>query len=134
MDRNVRIARELVRIAKSLVAAPGRKDWTEIVRQKRPDLDPVVTNEQIHAFMNAKQEAAVAHWLLDNRSIKLPDDFDRCKEAFKYGEFMQDMISYKKYDYNRFYGPNEMIGAAKEMLKIQRDYWGEDRVRNTYGI
>lgn len=80
MERH-RIARELIRIARILLA----KDWTAEIRRKRPDLDDKdvrLALDWVKIMNNPRHEKILMHWLLDRKSIDLKRDGNIITMAF----------------------------------------------------
>ena len=103
MGNNIRIARELVRIARSLVA----KNWTSEIMYKRPSLtDPEAVNKYLQGLHNPKKEKMVAYWLLDKKTIDFPfsrktsEIIEKAWEAIQYYVKMKDQprIDFQDYD------------------------------------
>ena len=102
MNRDIRIARNLIRIARMLLAF--RED--EIVKQlkhSRPDLKDDALAEHVSCIlgMNPKHQKAALFWIKKKRLI-LPEDLSKFQDAM-------NLIDKQRLNFQEFEGPMEVI-------------------------
>lgn len=103
---SIRIARELIRIARLLVA----KDWTSDIQKKRPDLDAEAVNNVLRDYSDPKEQKMVAYWLLDKKTIDCPFDQNTSKSIDQAWSMLNDPLNTKlKLDFMKFRSPAELI-------------------------
>ena len=103
---SIRIARELIRIARLLVA----KDWTNEIQKKRPDLDAEAVNNALRGYSDPKEQKMVAYWLLDKKSLDYPFDNETGKSIEQAWSMLNDPLNTKlKLDFMKFRSPAELI-------------------------
>lgn len=117
MNRNIRIARSLVKLARMLIAF--RED--EIIKQlknSRPDLKNDVLIEYVSCIlgMNPKHQKAALFWIKNKRLI-LPEDLDKFNEAM-------DLIDKNHLDFQKFDAPTLVLQwkLDKENSKLDLSY------------
>ena len=74
MKSNIRIAKQLVRIARILVAF-NRNELEKQLKQKRSDLNEESLKEHLDCLekMDAKEQKVALHWI-GKKTLTLPDD------------------------------------------------------------
>lgn len=103
---SIRIARELIRIARLLVA----KDWTADIQRKRPDLDPASVNDVLRGYSDPKEQKMIAYWLLDKKSLDFPFDNETGKSIDQAWSMLNDPLNTRlKLDFMRFRSPEELV-------------------------
>ena len=117
MNSNYRMARQLIRLARLLVA----KNWTSEIQRKRPDLDAVSVNDIIQGYHNAKKEKMVAYWLLDRKSdLDRNCDFDFFEDEDEIDKAFQ-MLERQHLDYQKFSCPKEVLNRDdKSTVEISK--------------
>ena len=112
MDRNVRIAKQLVRIAKILVAF--NRNELEKQLKKRSDLNEESLKEYLDCLekMDAKEQKVALYWINKKRLI-LPEDLSKFQEAM-------NLINKQHLDFQKFEGPMEVINRDdKSTIRIK---------------
>lgn len=113
MDSNIRIAKQLVRIAKMLVAF-NRNELEKQLKKKRSDLDEKSFNEHLDCLekMDAKEQKVALHWI-NKKSLTLPEDLSKFNEAM-------NLIKKQRLDFQKFEGPMEVINRDdKSTIRIK---------------
>ena len=113
MNHNIRIAKQLVRIARILVAF-NRNELEKQLKRKRSDLDEKSFNEHLDCLekMDAKEQKVALHWVNKKRLI-LPEDLSKFQEAM-------NLINKQHLDFQKFEGPMEVINRDdKSTIRIK---------------
>ena len=113
MKSNIRIAKQLVRIAKMLVAF-NRNELEKQLKKKRSDLDEKSFNEHLDCLekMDAKEQKVALHWI-GKKNLTLPDDLSKFNEAM-------NLIKKQRLDFQKFEGPMEVINRDdKSTIRIK---------------
>ena len=113
MDRNVRIAKQLVRIARILVAF-NRNELEKQLKKKRSDLNESSLKEYLDCLekMDAKEQKVALYWIGKKRLI-LPEDLSKFQEAM-------NLINKQHLDFQKFDGPMEVINRDdKSTIRIK---------------
>ena len=113
MNRNIRIAKQLVRIAKMLVAF-NRNELEKQLKRKRSDLDEKSLKEHLDCLekMDAKEQKVALHWI-GKKSLTLPDDLSTFNNAM-------NLINKQHLDFQKFDNPMEVLNRDdKSTLKIR---------------
>ena len=113
MDSNIRIAKQLVRIAKMLVAF-NRNELEKQLKQKRSDLDEKSFNEHLDCLekMDAKEQKVALHWI-GKKSLTLPDDLSTFNNAM-------NLINKQHLDFQKFNDPMKVLNRDdKSTLRIR---------------
>ena len=113
MNNNVRIARQLVRIARMLVAF-NRKELENQLKKKRSDLNETSMKEHLDCLenMDAKEQKVALYWINKKRLI-LPEDLSKFQEAM-------NLINKQYLDFQKFEGPMEVVNRNdRSTLRIK---------------
>ena len=113
MKSNIRIAKQLVRIARILVAF-NRNELEKQLKKKRSDLDEESLKEHLDCLekMDAKEQKVALYWINKKRLI-LPEDLSKFQEAM-------NLINKQHLDFQKFEGPMEVINRDdKSTLRIK---------------
>ena len=113
MNSNIRIAKQLVRIAKMLVAF-NRNELEKQLKKKRSDLDESSLKEHLDCLekMDAKEQKVALHWI-GKKTLTLPDDLSTFNNAM-------NLIKKQHLDFQKFDDPMEVLNRDdKSTLKIR---------------
>ena len=113
MNSNIRIAKQLVRIARILVAF-NRNELENQLKKKRSDLDEKSFNEHLDCLekMDAKEQKVALHWI-GKKSLTLPDDLSTFNNAM-------NLIKKQHLDFQKFDNPMDVLNRDdKSTLKIR---------------
>ena len=113
MKSNIRIAKQLVRIARILVAF-NRNELEKQLKKKRSDLDEKSLKEYLDCLekMDAKEQKVALYWINKKRLI-LPDDLSTFSNAM-------NLINKQHLDFQKFDDPMEVLNRDdKSTLKIR---------------
>ena len=113
MNSNIRIAKQLVRIARMLVAF-NRNELENQLKKKRSDLDEKSFKEHLDCLddMDAKEQKVALYWINKKRLI-LPEDLSKFNEAM-------NLIDKQHLDFQKFEGPMEVVNRNdKSTLRIK---------------
>ena len=113
MNSNIRIAKQLVRIARILVAF-NRNELEKQLKQKRSDLNEKSFNEYLDCLekMDAKEQKVALYWI-NKKSLILPDDLSTFNNAM-------NLINKQHLDFQKFDNPTEVLNRDdKSTLKIR---------------
>ena len=113
MNRNIRIAKQLVRIARILVAF-NRNELEKQLKQKRSDLNEKSFNEYLDCLekMDAKEQKVALYWI-NKKSLILPDDLSTFNNAI-------NLINKQHLDFQKFDDPMDVLNRDdKSTLKIR---------------
>ena len=113
MNHNIRIAKQLVRIARILVAF-NRNELEKQLKKKRSDLNEESFNEHLDCLekMDAKEQKVALHWI-GKKSLTLPDDLSTFNNAM-------NLIKKQHLDFQKFDDPMEVLNRDdKSTLKIR---------------
>ncbi len=113
MKSNIRIAKQLVRIARILVAF-NRSELEKQLKKKRSDLDEKSFNEHLDCLekMDAKEQKVALHWI-GKKTLTLPDDLSTFNNAM-------NLINKQHLDFQKFDDPMEVLNRDdKSTLKIR---------------
>ena len=113
MNNNVRIARQLVRIARMLVAF-NRKELENQLKKKRSDLNETSMKEHLDCLenMDAKEQKVALYWINKKRLIR-PEDLSKFQEAM-------NLINKQHLDFQEFEGPMEVVNRNdRSTLRIK---------------
>ena len=106
MENNCRLAHQLIRLARLLVA----KNWTSEIQRKRPDLDADAVNGVLRGYSDPKEQKMVAYWLLDRKSINFPFDGGTAKLIDMAWGMLNNPLNRKLHlDFMKFEGPSDMV-------------------------
>ena len=111
MNKNIRIARRLVLLAKSLVAFNRKELETKL---KRTSLSEDKIEEHLDCLekMGTKEQKAALYWINKKRLI-LPEDLSKFNEAM-------NLINKQHLDFQKFDGPMEVVNRNdKSTLRIK---------------
>ena len=113
MNHNIRIAKQLVRIAKMLVAF-NRGELEKQLKKKRSDLNEKSFNEHLDCLekMDAKEQKVALHWI-GKKNLTLPEDLSKFNEAM-------NLIKKQHLDFQKFDDPMEVLNRDdKSTLRIK---------------
>ena len=113
MNRNVRIAKQLVRIARILVAF-NRNELEKQLKKKRSDLNESSLKEYLDCLekMDAKEQKVALYWI-GKKNLTLPDDLSTFNNAM-------NLIKKQHLDFQKFDNPTEVLNRDdKSTLKIR---------------
>ena len=113
MKSNIRIAKQLVRIARILVAF-NRNELEKQLKQKRSDLNEESLKEHLDCLekMDAKEQKVALHWI-GKKTLTLPDDLSTFNNAM-------NLIKKQRLDFQKFDDPMEVLNRDdKSTLKIR---------------
>ena len=113
MKSNIRIAKQLVRIARILVAF-NRNELEKQLKKKRSDLDEKSFNEHLDCLekMDAKEQKVALYWI-NKKNLTLPDDLSKFNNAM-------NLIKKQRLDFQKFDDPMEVLNRDdKSTLKIR---------------
>ena len=113
MNHNIRIAKQLVRIARILVAF-NRNELEKQLKKKRSDLNEESLKEHLDCLdkMDAKEQKVALHWINKKRLI-LPEDLSKFQDAM-------NLINKQRLDFQKFEGPMEVINRDdKSTIRIK---------------
>ena len=113
MNHNIRIAKQLVRIARILVAF-NRNELEKQLKKKRSDLDEKSLKEYLDCLekMDAKEQKVALYWINKKRLI-LPEDLSKFQDAM-------NLINKQHLDFQKFDGPMEVVNRDdKSTLRIK---------------
>ena len=113
MNSNIRIAKQLVRIARILVAF-NRNELEKQLKQKHSDLNEEALKEHLDCLekMDAKEQKAALHWI-GKKTLTLPDDLSTFNNAM-------NLINKQHLDFQKFDDPMEVLNRDdKSTLKIR---------------
>ena len=112
MNHNIRIAKQLVRIARILVAF--NRNELEKQLKKRSDLNEESLKEHLDCLekMDAKEQKVALYWINKKRLI-LPEDLSKFQDAM-------NLINKQHLDFQKFEGPMEVINRDdKSTIRIK---------------
>ena len=113
MNHNIRIAKQLVRIARILVAF-NRGELEKQLKRKRSDLDEKSFNEHLDCLekMDAKEQKVALYWI-GKKTLTLPEDLSTFNNAM-------NLIKKQHLDFQKFDNPTEVLNRDdKSTLKIR---------------
>ena len=113
MKSNIRIAKQLVRIARILVAF-NRNELEKQLKQKRSDLNEESLKEHLDCLekMDAKEQKVALHWI-GKKTLTLPEDLSKFNNAM-------NLIKKQHLDFQKFDDPMEVLNRDdKSTLKIR---------------
>ena len=113
MNHNIRIAKQLVRIARILVAF-NRSELEKQLKKKRSDLDEKSFNEHLDYLekMDAKEQKVALHWI-GKKTLTLPDDLSTFNNAM-------NLIKKQRLDFQKFDNPMDVLNRDdKSTLRIR---------------
>ena len=113
MNHNIRIAKQLVRIAKMLVAF-NRNELEKQLKKKRSDLDESSLKEYLDCLekMDAKEQKVALYWI-GKKTLTLPDDLSTFNNAM-------NLIKKQRLDFQKFDNPMEVLNRDdKSTLRIR---------------
>ena len=113
MNRNIRIAKHLVRIARILVAF-NRNELEKQLKKKRSDLNEESMKEYLDCLekMDAKEQKVALHWI-NKKNLTLPDDLSKFQDAM-------NLINKQHLDFQKFDDPMDVLSRDdKSTLKIR---------------
>ena len=113
MNHNIRIAKQLVRIARILVAF-NRNELEKQLKKNRSDLDEKSFNEHLDCLekMDAKEQKVALYWI-GKKSLTLPDDLSTFNNAM-------NLIKKQHLDFQKFNDPMEVLNRDdKSTLRIR---------------
>ena len=113
MNHNIRIAKQLVRIAKMLVAF-NRGELEKQLKRKRSDLNEESMKEYLDCLekMDAKEQKAALHWI-GKKTLTLPEDLIKFSNAM-------NLINKQHLDFQKFDDPMDVLNRDdKSTLKIR---------------
>ena len=113
MNSNIRIAKQLVRIARILVAF-NRNELEKQLKRKRSDLNESSLKEHLDCLekMDAKEQKVALHWI-GKKTLTLPDDLSTFNNAM-------NLIKKQRLDFQKFDNPMEVLNRDdKSTLKIR---------------
>ena len=113
MKSNIRIAKQLVRIARILVAF-NRNELEKQLKRKRSDLNESSLKEYLDCLddMDAKEQKVALYWI-NKKSLTLPDDLSTFNNAM-------NLINKQHLDFQKFDDPMEVLNRDdKSTLKIR---------------
>ena len=113
MNSNIRIAKQLVRIARILVAF-NRNELEKQLKRKRSDLDESSLKEHLDCLekMDAKEQKVALYWI-NKKSLILPDDLSTFNNAM-------NLIKKQRLDFQKFDDPTEVLNRDdKSTLRIR---------------
>ena len=113
MNSNIRIAKQLVRIARMLVAFNGN-ELEKQLKKKRSDLSKESLKEHLDCLekMDAKEQKVALYWINKKRLI-LPEDLNKFNDAM-------NLINKQHLDFQKFDGPMEVINRDdKSTIRIK---------------
>ena len=113
MNHNIRIAKQLVRIARILVAF-NRNELEKQLKRKRSDLNESSMKEHLDCLekMDAKEQKVALHWI-GKKTLTLPDDLSTFNNAM-------NLIKKQHLDFQKFDDPMEVLNRDdKSTLKIR---------------
>ena len=113
MNHNIRIAKQLVRIARILVAF-NRNELEKQLKRKRSDLDESSLKEYLDCLekMDAKEQKVALYWI-NKKSLILPEDLSTFNNAM-------NLINKQHLDFQKFDDPMEVLNRDdKSTLKIR---------------
>ena len=113
MNSNIRIAKQLVRIAKMLVAF-NRNELEKQLKKKRSDFDESSLKEHLDCLekMDAKEQKVALYWI-GKKKLTLPDDLSTFNNAM-------NLISKQHLDFQKFDNPMEVLNRDdKSTLRIR---------------
>ena len=113
MNSNIRIAKQLVRIARILVAF-NRNELEKQLKKKRSDLNEESLKEYLDCLekMDAKEQTVALHWI-GKKSLTLPDDLSKFNNAM-------NLIKKQRLDFQKFDDPMEVLNRDdKSTLRIR---------------
>ena len=113
MNHNIRIAKQLVRIARILVAF-NRNELEKQLKKKRSDLDEKSFNEHLDCLekMDAKEQKVALYWI-GKKTLTLPDDLSKFNNAM-------NLIKKQHLDFQKFDNPMDVLNRNdKSTLKIR---------------
>ena len=113
MNHNIRIAKQLVRIARILVAF-NRNELEKQLKKKRSDLNEKSFNEHLDCLekMDAKEQKVALYWIGKKRLI-LPEDLSKFQDAM-------NLIKKQRLDFQKFDDPMEVLNRDdKSTIRIK---------------
>ena len=113
MNSNIRIAKQLVRIARILVAF-NRGELEKQLKKKRSDLNEKSLKEHLDCLekMDVKEQKVALYWINKKRLI-LPEDLSKFQEAM-------NLINKQHLDFQKFEGPMEVVNRNdKSTIRIK---------------
>ena len=113
MNHNIRIAKQLVRIARILVAF-NRNELEKQLKKKRSDLDESSLKEYLDCLekMDAKEQKVALYWI-GKKKLTLPDDLSTFNNAM-------NLIKKQRLDFQKFDDPMEVLNRDdKSTLRIR---------------
>ena len=113
MNHNIRIAKQLVRIARMLVAF-NRNELEKQLKKKRSDLNEKSFNEHLDCLekMDAKEQKVALYWI-GKKNLTLPEDLSKFNNAM-------NLINKQHLDFQKFDNPMEVLNRDdKSTLRIR---------------
>ena len=113
MGRNIRIAKQLVRIARILVAF-NRNELEKQLKKKRSDLNEKSFNEHLDCLekMDAKEQKVALYWI-NKKNLTLPEDLSKFNNAM-------NLINKQHLDFQKFDNPMDVLNRDdKSTLRIR---------------
>ena len=113
MNSNIRIAKQLVRIARILVAF-NRNELEKQLKRKRSDLNESSMKEHLDCLekMDAKEQKVALYWI-GKKNLTLPDDLSTFNNAM-------NLIKKQRLDFQKFDDPMEVLNRDdKSTLRIR---------------
>ena len=113
MNHNIRIAKQLVRIARILVAF-NRNELEKQLKKKRSDLNESSMKEHLDCLekMDAKEQKVALYWI-GKKTLTLPDDLSTFNNAM-------NLIKKQRLDFQKFDDPMEVLNRDdKSTLRIR---------------
>ena len=113
MNHSIRIAKQLVRIARILVAF-NRNELEKQLKKKRSDLDESSLKEHLDCLekMDAKEQKVALHWI-NKKNLTLPEDLSKFQDAM-------NLIKKQHLDFQKFDDPMDVLSRDdKSTLKIR---------------
>ena len=113
MNNKIKIAKQLVRIARILVAF-NRNELEKQLKRKRSDLDESSLKEYLDCLekMDAKEQKVALYWI-GKKKLTLPDDLSTFNNAM-------NLIKKQRLDFQKFDDPMEVLNRDdKSTLRIR---------------
>ena len=113
MNSNIRIAKQLVRIARILVAF-NRNELEKQLKRKRSDLNESSMKEHLDCLekMDAKEQKVALYWI-GKKNLTLPEDLSTFNNAM-------NLIKKQRLDFQKFDDPMEVLNRDdKSTLRIR---------------
>ena len=113
MNHSIRIAKQLVRIARILVAF-NRNELEKQLKNKRSDLNEESFKEHLDCLekMDAKEQKVALHWI-GKKNLTLPEDLSKFQDAM-------NLIKKQHLDFQKFDDPMEVLNRDdKSTIRIK---------------